>query len=98
MYYLSVWTIKVVEGVTINVALLMCYVDYVQVYWTETSPPCIKRANFNGSQVEVFINSSIARPEGIAVDPYAGNLYWMDARLNTLVILLVACWFTVVRK
>ena len=40
------------------------------------------RANIDGTEVEEFINSSIGQPEAMAVDPYAGNLYWADSRLD----------------
>ena len=53
-----------------------------QVYWTEDTPPSIMRANIDGTEVEEFINSSIGQPEAMAVDPYAGNLYWADSRLD----------------
>ena len=72
------------EGIFVSMAT-DCFA-HAQVYWTEASPPCIKRANLNGSSgVEVFINFSIARPEGLAIDPYSGNLYWTDFRLGTYV-------------
>ena len=40
------------------------------------------RAKLDGTGVEPFITSSIRDPEGIAVEPYSKNLFWVDSTLN----------------
>ena len=55
-----------------------------QIYWTEVNPPAIKRAYANGTVVETFIGTGLKHPEGIAVDSYSRNLYWVDSALNRI--------------
>ena len=42
-------------------------------------------ANLNGgTDVRVFINSSISHPESLVVDSFAHNLYWIDSGLDRI--------------
>ena len=42
-------------------------------------------ANLNGgTDVRVFINSSISYPESLVVDSLARNLYWIDSGLDRI--------------
>ena len=55
------------------------------MYWTELDPPAIKSANIlDGSDVRVFINSSISHPESLVIEPFTRNLYWIDSGLDRI--------------
>ncbi len=57
----------------------------VQVYWSMENPPQILRSSLNTpGDEEVFIQTSIAFPESLVVDPYAMNLYWVDSVLDKI--------------
>ena len=48
-------------------------------------PPAIKSAYIiDGSEVRVFINSSISHPESLVIDSFANNLYWIDSGLDRI--------------
>ena len=50
-----------------------------RIYWTAPPSGEIQRANLDGSNVEVVIDGG-GSPEGIALDPAAGKLYWTEWR------------------
>ncbi|XP_066268020.1 low-density lipoprotein receptor-related protein 6-like isoform X1 [Branchiostoma lanceolatum] len=60
------------------------------VYWTDDENKAIRRAKLDGTDGEYLITTEVDRPDGIAVDWVARNLYWTDtgtkrievARLN----------------
>ncbi len=53
------------------------------------------RANIDGTQIEVFVDSSISRPESLSIDPYSGNLYWADSELDRCVCMCVCMYVCV---
>ncbi|KAJ7390770.1 hypothetical protein OS493_022328 [Desmophyllum pertusum] len=56
-----------------------------RVYWTEVTKGVIVRARYDGSDMEVIVNSGeIASPEGIAVDWLGRNIYWTDSWLDAI--------------
>ena len=48
------------------------------MYWTDAHTTSIKRANLDGSDVEVLIILGSSFPLGIAVDPFEGKMYWSE--------------------
>ena len=59
--------------------------NILQVYWTEVDPPAIMSAYIiNGTDERVLINTSISRPESLAIDHFARNLYWIDSGLDKI--------------
>lgn len=54
-----------------------------RIYWTNKSR-CISRAFINGSDVQKIVDSGLIRPEGIAVDWLAHNLYWTDSEARRI--------------
>ncbi len=44
----------------------------------------IRRANYDGSGAEVFLDRRLEFPEGVALDWLAGNVYWTDPGLRTV--------------
>ena len=49
------------------------------MYWTDGSTDRIQRANLDGSNVENLVTSGLRQPEGLALDPAAGQMYWADS-------------------
>lgn len=47
-----------------------------RIYWTDVGR--VQRANVDGSQVETLLNVRLNRPLAVAVDPFAGKVYWSD--------------------
>ncbi|XP_068751456.1 low-density lipoprotein receptor-related protein 1-like isoform X2 [Montipora capricornis] len=51
-----------------------------RVYWTEDrTPPRVKRVFFNGTGIEVVLDTDISHVEGLAVDWVGRNLYIVDS-------------------
>ena len=42
------------------------------------------RAVLDGSGEKILIQTSLSLPESLAVDPYSGNLYWVDSNLDKI--------------
>lgn len=55
-----------------------------QIYYTDTTGKAIRRANYDGSEAEVFLDRETDFPEGLAVDWVARNLYWTDSGKRTI--------------
>ena len=77
-------TLVPIDNLGSSVSFLSYDLVFHQIYWTEIHPPAIKRAYINGSNVETFIETGLKHPEGIAVDSYSRNLYWVDSVLNRI--------------
>ncbi len=63
------------QGVAID---LLADLPTLQMYWAEDAPQKIKRANSDGSAVEVLVDTGLARPSGVALDLAEGKMYWTD--------------------
>nr|XP_040583540.1 nidogen-like [Lepeophtheirus salmonis] len=50
-----------------------------KVYWTDTVGKRIRRSNYDGTQVETFLEGEMEFPIGIAIDFKSRNLYWTDS-------------------
>ncbi len=48
------------------------------VYWADGTDNAIRRATFNGDNVETLISTGLDRPDGIAIDPVARKMYWAE--------------------
>lgn len=58
-----------------------------KLYWTDRDRAEIRRANLDGSGIELLVDTSgggLSRPGGIAIDPAAGLLFWTDTALGTV--------------
>ena len=49
-----------------------------KMYWLNRVDRAIKRADFDGSDVEVLVTDDLFVPFGIALDPAGGKVYWTD--------------------
>lgn len=55
------------------------------MYWTDWGEhPKIERANLDGTERLVLLNSSLGWPNGLAIDYAAGKLYWGDAKTDKI--------------
>lgn len=55
------------------------------MYWTDWGEkPKIERANLDGSDRIVLLNSSLGWPNGLALDYEASKLYWGDAKTDKI--------------
>lgn len=55
------------------------------MYWTDWGEhPKIERANLDGMERVVLLNSSLGWPNGLALDYAAGKLYWGDAKTDKI--------------
>jgi hypothetical protein len=62
-----------------------------KVYWDETDPPAIRRADIESSDTpEVFIGTDIRCVSGLAVDPFSHNLYWSDCVLDKIEVVSIS--------
>ena len=57
----------------------MYWTDSVQVEYGQSGRDKIQRANLDGSQVETLVTTGLRSPNGIALDPGAGKMYWTDS-------------------
>lgn len=70
------------------------------MYWTDWGEhPKIERANLDGTDRMVLLNSSLGWPNGLAIDYSAGKLYWGDAKTDKIEVcpfsaLTVSCCFS----
>ncbi len=49
-----------------------------KVYWTDAVRRLIERSDFDGSNLEVVVDSTDAFPSGIALDTQGGKVYWTN--------------------
>lgn len=62
------------------------------MYWTDWGEhPKIERANLDGTDRLVLLNSSLGWPNGLALDHTAGKLYWGDAKTDKIEVSLRVC-------
>ena len=55
------------------------------MYWTDWGQnPKIERANLDGSERVIIVNTSLGWPNGVAVDVEAGKIYWGDAHVDVI--------------
>ena len=58
------------------------------MYWTDWgNHPKIERAALDGSQRVTLVDTSVAWPNGIAIDYYKKKIYWADARLDKIEVM-----------
>ena len=55
------------------------------MFWTDWGlNPKIERAGMNGAQRQVIVNTDMMWPNGLAIDYFSEQLFWVDAKLGTL--------------
>ena len=57
------------------------------MFWTSTytAEPRIERADMNGANRTMLVNTRLAYPSGLSIDHYMkGRIYWCDHKLNVI--------------
>lgn len=55
------------------------------MYWTDWgSSPRIEMASMDGTSRQAIVTSGLGWPNGLAIDPAIGRLYWADAKLDKI--------------
>lgn len=55
------------------------------MYWTDWGQqPKIERANLDGTDRLVLVDSHLGWPNGLALDYSTGKLYWGDAKMDKI--------------
>lgn len=68
------------------------FVSLSYMYWTDWGEhPKIERANLDGTDRVVLLNSSLGWPNGLAIDYAAGKLYWGDAKTDKIEVCQEQC-------
>ena len=58
------------------------------MYWTDWGKhPKIERADLDGGNRRVLVNQSIFWPNGLCIDYEEDKLYWVDAKLDKIVVM-----------
>lgn len=64
------------------------------MYWTDWGEmPKIERANLDGTDRVVLLNTSLGWPNGLAIDYIAGKLYWGDAKTDKIEVSQLTFYF-----
>ncbi|MCA9265939.1 MAG: hypothetical protein KDA60_18890, partial [Planctomycetales bacterium] len=74
---LQVGEIQTPRGITVDPVMQ-------KIYWCDYGTHSIRRANFDGSDVEAVITDSAAGFRGIAVDGERQHIYWTDQELRAV--------------
>lgn len=62
----------------------MCFPSSL-MYWTDWGEnPKIERANLDGQERHILVNTSLGWPNGLALDLQEGKLYWGDAKTDKI--------------
>ncbi|XP_014677385.1 PREDICTED: low-density lipoprotein receptor-related protein 4-like [Priapulus caudatus] len=58
--------------------------DGRHIYWSDVTADRISRANWDGTNQEVLVSTSMESPAGLAVDWVGRKLYWTEAGLDRI--------------
>ncbi|XP_064480176.1 low-density lipoprotein receptor-related protein 4-like [Ornithodoros turicata] len=58
--------------------------DQWKLYFTDVTLDVIRKADLNGSNVEVVIDKNLESADGLALDWVAKNMYWTDSRKKVI--------------
>ncbi|XP_029831536.4 low-density lipoprotein receptor-related protein 4, partial [Ixodes scapularis] len=62
-----------------NAVAVDFHFDEWKLYYTDVTLDVIRRADLNGSSMEVVIDQELAAADGLALDWIAKNIYWTDS-------------------
>ncbi|KAM7292782.1 low-density lipoprotein receptor-related protein 4 [Ixodes scapularis] len=62
-----------------NAVAVDFHFDEWKLYYTDVTLDVIRRADLNGSNMEVVIDQELAAADGLALDWIAKNIYWTDS-------------------
>jgi len=55
-----------------------------KLYWVDPGNDTVKRANLDGSNIEILVDVGLVAPFGLAIDSVEGKIYWSDVAANTI--------------
>ncbi|MCA9187178.1 MAG: hypothetical protein KDA99_16235, partial [Planctomycetales bacterium] len=76
---LSDITISQIGGIAIDEVHQQIYFTYVNPLIDSLFPGAVARADLDGSNVQTIV-SGLSQPQGIAIDPVGGEVFWADTR------------------
>lgn len=71
-------------------AVCVCVFSYM--YWTDWGEvPKIERADLDGMERVVMVNTSLGWPNGLALDYEERKIYWGDAKTDKIEVGVASC-------
>ena len=67
------------------------YYKKAEIYIADDGKNIIYKVGTDGSNLEPIITTGLEKPQGIAVDWVAGNLYWTDAGADLIEVSYFFC-------
>ncbi|KAG8236148.1 hypothetical protein J437_LFUL001582 [Ladona fulva] len=55
-----------------------------RVYWSDVNGRTIKSSKYDGSDIQIFLDTDIGSPEGLSIDWVSRNIYWTDSTKDTV--------------
>uniref|UniRef100_A0A915JIE6 EGF-like domain-containing protein n=1 Tax=Romanomermis culicivorax TaxID=13658 RepID=A0A915JIE6_ROMCU len=55
-----------------------------KLFWTDVTGHALRSANADGSNVTLVTDKGLESPEGVAVDPTSGNIYYADSQSDII--------------
>ena len=73
------------NNIPADILVMTFFFSCSYMYWTDWGElPKIERANLDGSDRFILLNTSLGWPNGLAIDHAAGKLYWGDAKTDKI--------------
>ena len=82
--------INTTEGLRNCLAIDFLYSEN-RLFYTEDRTNVIGRINRDGTDRRVVINTGLRKPQGLAVDWVAGNMYWTDSGTDLIEVKPYRC-------
>ncbi|KAK7791449.1 hypothetical protein R5R35_010931 [Gryllus longicercus] len=55
-----------------------------RLYWSDIAGKVIKSSFYNGSDVQIFLDTDLGSLEGLSIDWISRNIYWTDSHRDTI--------------
>ena len=78
-------------GVVRNCFAVDFYFNSSLIFYADDRTNTISQVTRVGTNKKSIINSGLRRPQGLAVDWVAGNMFWTDSGNDVIEVLVVSC-------
>ena len=78
-------------GVMRNCFAVDFYFNSSLIFYADDRTNTISQVTRVGTNKKSIINSGLRRPQGLAVDWVAGNMFWTDSGNDVIEVLVVSC-------
>jgi len=78
-------------GVVRNCFAVDFYFNSSLIFYADDRTNTISQVSRVGTNKKNIINSGLRRPQGLAVDWVAGNMFWTDSGNDVIEVLVVSC-------